>query len=84
MGWGEARRPAPPTRADLARELATALGETIPEHVTAEKAWPMLLERAGWAVKYTNGEDMGSPIRWPEPPADEGCDGDHLGPCSAT
>lgn len=68
MGWGEARRPAPPTRADLARELATALGETIPEHVTAEKAWPLLLSQVDRVVSYYGGG--GACIEWPAAPSD--------------
>ena len=54
----------PPTRADLVRELAGALGIEIPGHVTAEQAWPALLD----AVRASDaGEAVAS---FPPPPAD--------------
>jgi hypothetical protein len=67
MGWGEARRPPPPSRADLARELADALGEKIPEQVTAEKAWPVLIERVCLFAGYCDAADLGVPMPWPAP-----------------
>ena len=70
MGWGEARKPPPPTRADLARDLAAELGVTIPADVSAEDAWPKLLEYAGWCAGFCVGEGMGTPP-WADQPAQE-------------
>lgn len=44
MGWAERRQPAPVTRADLAHELADALGLEIGGRPgDAEAAWPELI-----------------------------------------
>jgi hypothetical protein len=64
MGWGEARTPPVPSRGDLCRQLADALGETIPEWVTAEQAWPLLISQVDRVLGYYGGD----PLTWPPDP----------------